>query len=107
MFTFSIRECNAISPTESKSREWQSDSVYWWLQWRSRGGPGGHGPPQTVGKCFFSAMNFGKMSRSGGNVKKNFPNEGDLSDPDLLLPEKNSGPYCDPEKFLLLPPPPH
>ena len=35
-----------------------------------------------------------------------FPNEGDLSDPDLLLPEKNSAPYCDPEKFLLLPPPP-
>ena len=28
------------------------------LQWRSQGGgQGGHGPPQTFGKCFFSAMN--------------------------------------------------
>ena len=28
----------------------------------ARGGPGGHGPPQTFGKCFFSAMNFGKYA---------------------------------------------
>ena len=45
-------------------------------------------PPQTFGKCFFFCNEFRKISRSGGNVNKMFPNEGDLSDRDLLLPEK-------------------
>ena len=35
-----------------------------------------------------------------------FPNEGDLSDRDLLLPaQKLLAPDCNPEKFLVLPPP--
>ena len=29
------------------------------VQWRSQGGGhGGHGPPQTVGECFFSPINL-------------------------------------------------
>ena len=63
----------------------------------ARGGQGGHGPPQTFGKCFFFCNEFRKISRSGGNVKKSFPNEGDLSVLPLIVIPKN---------FCYYPPPP-
>ena len=56
---------------------------------------------------FFFCNEFLKTSKCGGNVNTMFPNEGDLSDRDLLLPAKKIlAPDCNPEKCLLLPPPP-
>ena len=96
-------------------------------QWRSQGGgQGGHGPPKLSVNVFF-CNEFRNTSRSGGNVKKMSPNEGDLSDRDML-PQKKLCPLLwsqqnsattpppptesgrlmvSPENFCYYPPPPH
>ena len=70
------------------------------VQWRSQGGArGAMAPPKLCVNVFFR-NEFLKISRSGENVNTMFPNEGDLSDRDLLLPAKKFLP------LIVIPPPP-
>ena len=75
-------------------------------QWRSQGGPGGPWPPQTFEKFYFSGMNFEKCPDLGEMKKKCSRMKVICVILTSCHRKKNSARYCDPEKCMLLPPPP-